>query len=582
MNTLANFFLGKGVVKPYRPIRTYLTEITEWDSDDEYIEKTYNILTGVLDFNIVEALSPSLEGIIEYDVFINSVKVDGLSGTSWQIEGLETIYGKGVTDVIYGGLPYIIQVNVTTESKSLGVTSVSTVGVINFSNELTLAVDDEVYEVIFTPISESHRVDLEVFNYKWKLDKQILPLTVKSYDLNGKYLATLTDKIDVRCSVELTEITKLLETSVITIERNKYEIDTTLIQVVNGIDLFHNVNVTHNALGKHVVIFVDNKKINETHFNSFNTIGKLLTVVLTSEDIWVEGDSFDRLEVTQYINFTEEVIKGTTIDEISKYFINNTVGNKLTNTGNSDISVSHNIPNRYTYTDIANLPESSLPFNLDYSRHNGIYILKHTETPDKKVGELFKFLEEDASVSLNVYGSELNRVTVTDSDLHNEDNVLNSNNEYTSSIEDVEDLKEYFNDDTLDSKLVMDSYSDISFITDDTIILHKDFEDLNILQLELSLNLDKIGNTPDAKITVTLTDSGGAVIRRYGFIRQNDTTVVYLTDKTNYKINNPYYTFNELYRLTNLMGIAHMYIEVKKGQSFKFSIKKLIVTSRRT
>jgi hypothetical protein len=488
----------------------YLTHI----KDDPNCEQTrqsilqnikYDVLAGSLSIDINASNIPqTITRPLDWRVTLDDKIVD-VSTIANDLQWTLSIYGlRKITDSGLSSGSYKIKISFSDESKNLGCDFEIEI-LYPSINDISFGVDCDVASIAYSPRDVHHELDLDQFTYTWRIDGIInRDMTTKSEDVSDNRLALYTSESDVICTVEIPELGKTFSTGTIVIERNKYEIETKLSNVINGNNLYSNIETIHTAPNNiHVLYFIDGEKLSDTHFNAIENTGKTLSTVLTYNSAL---QTFDKSDLVSYESYIEQTIPQSSFDDILMRAYNSVDNNVLLNTYNST---------RRTAIEAKQIKDHRDTINYKIQSHSTVdemyYIEAYNNIINDRPGRIYELGD-------TMYCLDADKTPqIVDITMFNEKRVIMVDKESISLFTDVPTINAYFGLQT--SVLKMSQSGDYIEQKDNNDVSISVTRQKRIYQLQINMSFEKQFTNTGAKMLFMFSDTTGSVVSKVGFER---------------------------------------------------------------
>jgi hypothetical protein len=466
---------------------------------------SYDVLTGSLSIDITASNVPqTIVRPLNWRVALDgqTIDVSGVANDSQWTLDISNLKKITDTDLISGS--YKIRISFNDESKNLGCDYEIEVLYPSVS-DISLTNAGDVYSIVYNPSDTQHTIDLDQFTYTWRIDGIVnSSMTTKSESLSDNRLALYTDELDVVCTVKVVELNKTFSTGTIIIERNGYEIKTSLSNVVNGSRLYSNIETTHTGPKIMLILyFIDGVKLNDTHFDAITNIGKTLATVLTFNPAL---QSFDKSDLTSYESYIEQTIPSSSFDDILMSAYNNIEDNMLLNTFNpirKTVVPTKQVTNHkntvgfepLSYLDIDKMYYIESYNNIMNDRPGRIY----------EVGGTMYCLDNDRTPQI---------VNIT---MFDDKTVIMIDKEATSLFTDIPTINAFFGLQT--SVLKMSPNGGYIEQKDENDVSISTTRPKRIYQMQVNMSFEKQFTNTGAKMLFLFSDTTGSIVNTIGFER---------------------------------------------------------------
>ena len=550
---------------------------------DDFINLTFNVITGILNISTDTSHIPNITYPITYYLFIDGEEIlDFTVNSENNLEystQLPTLDNNGEIDKHY------IELIVASEDKSKGCSFLMETSSISKS-DYELVQNNSTYELRFNnPLNQYTIMDLNSLDIIWGIRNGVVLTgeTQPSITISTVSLYRLTQSSTVVLYVKFKDV--IIYTDEIGIPESEIELDIELINVLNGTTFYTNINTSITA-GNNTVytyLYLDNQKLSETHIETIPNAGKTVTVVLTLEEDSV-GDIFDEADTSKYFLHKSAVV--TDDYELDMTFpINGANDNKFISSENSNRELQFiKYSTTTNFLDTVNYKQP-IQFTSIRDSSDAITVVNNSIGLDPNfirqgliIDDVYYDPINEVSVDgLRVYNKELNLEPVSLENLLDK-KVKEINQLQTLAFKTIADFQEYgFTGDTSSYYLISDRY--IGFNSNNSSIISKQFNADNVLYgIQFELEYGDIANNIPVFILIKVYDINGSLHSTYGYEKIDEGLMKSTDSKGTVKVSG--ITSGSLYinkSFANIYDIGRIDIQVSGGLSSQLALRNLFI-----
>jgi hypothetical protein len=470
---------------------------------------------------------------------------------------------KKITDTDLTEGSYKIRLSFSDTKKNLGCdfeieTSYPSVSDISLVEECNSAI------VTYSPSDSYHRLNLSHFTYIWKVDGTVnTDMTTSEEEMSDNRLALYTRKQYVRCTVEIVQLKKTFSTGVIVIERNGYKIETRLSNVINGSNLYSNIETTHTAPSNiSVLYFIDGERLSDTHFDAIANTWKTLSTVLSFNQ---SLQNFVKSDLNSYESYIEQTIPLSSFSGILMRAYNDVNNNVLLNSYD---------PGRRTVIDTKQVDDHRDTINYKMQNHSTVdemyYIEAYDNATNDRPGRVYELGDTMYCVDND------NAPQVVDIAMFNEKKVVMVDKELISLLADIPSIDAYFGLQTSVMKMAQSGgYVEQKNSNDVSISVTKQ---KRIYQMQVEMSFEKQSANTGAKMLLLLSDTTGSVVSKIGFERLHNGLVrQYKGDGTYTDLHQDAFNVMEVVRPTAEHAVKTLTIVMVNSLDYKMRFRDLVL-----
>ena len=585
MSTAKDFFQESERYHSKCELRKFMATADNCEAIGEsFIDHSYDASTGQMTIVTNPSTLPTDVTVLnlEYFVTINNIIVEPSEYTideakilSLVVSGVSSVYDDASTR--YGSSPYVIGITVNSSDKLSGCVFTHTVPSFD-RNRFSLIKNGDVYSISYTPLNNETFL-LSSATYRWRVNKKVVQESGTFIDLSNKKLIQYTDDTKAFASVEIVGSTIKLKTEDISIERNKYEILTTVEPVINGNDFYLNYTTVHNgAENMDVNYYIDGLILSDSHSVSSASVGKTLTTTI-SQGV-VPNINFDSEDLSNYISYqNQELNHSYQFNISSRLLLNNVEGNVVSNSFYNKRNFTLDINNNLNYSEFLN---KTLPVFLDVD-NDPLFVetLDESWQDNKRTGLIFTDLDDDGISKHYILNDELVKREITHNSLVNKDDIY-VNDEPTIFYLSVADISIDFVGDTD----LLEDHADYGVTLKgnelNAEIAYHTPEIEELLLVEFRTGFVRQSSPIGAKMILTIYAEDNGVISFYGLEKiAQDEYVIYRDDNT---ISHKFQlSFDKSFhiRMDGSRSAKYFTVVFDNCKQDGIGIKDLVVTTRR-